>query len=442
MRRSLALPLLAACTAACTGDGRQTGDSASRPHLEAALQAGRWLDSVAVRVDGGRAWPADPARSQDPDWTLYAGTPGVVLLHLELFAATGDEQWLERARQGADALLGWTEASLAGSAAGLYTGSAGVGFALLETWRASGDERYLEGTLAVLESLHGAAERDGAAARLSPVTDVIAGDAGVGFFLLQTARDLDRDQDLELAAALGRGLVATADKTDEGWDWAMTPSQARRMPNFSHGTAGVATFLAALHRETGGVDYLEGALGGAQYLLAIADDSSGGLRVYHHAPEGEELFYLGWCHGPTGTARLFRTLGELEGGEAWEEYEQRAATSLLNAGLPAARPDGYWNNVGICCGAAGVANFLLESHQRRGRKDALELAHALTADILSRATKDESGLRWEHAEHRVRPEYLSTQTGLMQGAAGVALWLLRLDAFEQGRQPAIRLPDA
>ena len=42
----------------------------------------------------------------------------------------------------------------------------------------------------------------------------------------------------------------------------------------------------------------------------------------------------------------------------------------------------------------------------------------------------------------MRPDYLSTQTGFMQGAAGVALWLLRMDAFEQGREPAVKLPDA
>ena len=428
--------------AACAAYARPTGNTGPRPYLEAALQAANWLDSVAVPVDGGRAWPSDPARSQDPDWTLYAGSPGVVLLHLELFAATGDELWLERARQGADALLGWTEASLAGSAPGLYTGSAGVGFALLETWRASGDERYRAGTVAVLESLAAGAERDGASARLGAVTDVIAGDAGVGFFLLRTARELERPQDLELAAALGRGLLAVADRSDAGWDWAMTPSYARRMPNFSHGTAGVATFLAALYGETGGVDYLEGALGGAQHLLVIAHDSSGGLRVYHHAPEGEDLFYLGWCHGPTGTAILFRTLAQLEQGHSWMETEERFTRSLLSAGLPDARPDGYWNNVGICCGAAGVANFLLDTHRRQGRADALELARNLTADILSRATRDGVGLRWEHAEHRVRPDFLSTQTGFMQGAAGVALWLLRLDAFEQGRERAIRLPDS
>ena len=39
------------------------------------------------------------------------------------------------------------------------------------------------------------------------------------------------------------------------------------------------------------------------------------------------------------------------------------------------------------------------------------------------------GLKWIQAEHRLHPDRLTAQTGLMQGAAGVGLTLLRLDAL-------------
>lgn len=45
------------------------------------------------------------------------------------------------------------------------------------------------------------------------------------------------------------------------------------------------------------------------------------------------------------------------------------------------------------------------------------------------------------AEHRARPEFLQAQTGLMQGAAGIGLWLLRLIAFDQNIVPRIIFPD-
>ena len=66
----------------------------------------------------------------------------------------------------------------------------------------------------------------------------------------------------------------------------------------------------------------------------------------------------------------------------------------------------------------------------------------MTADLLARATRDTSGTRWVQAEHRVRPEQLVAQTGFMQGAAGIGMWLLRLDGQERGRAPFVRFPDS
>ena len=51
-------------------------------------------------------------------------------------------------------------------------------------------------------------------------------------------------------------------------------------------------------------------------------------------------------------------------------------------------------------------------------------------------------MRWVQAEHRVRPELLVAQTGYMQGAAGIGIWLLHLDAFDRGKKSWIRLPDS
>ena len=53
----------------------------------------------------------------------------------------------------------------------------------------------------------------------------------------------------------------------------------------------------------------------------------------------------------------------------------------------------------------------------------------------------EGGIKWIQAEHRVRPEFLQAQTGLMQGAAGIGLWLLRLDAFDHSGVPKVIFPD-
>lgn len=43
---------------------------------------------------------------------------------------------------------------------------------------------------------------------------------------------------------------------------------------------------------------------------------------------------------------------------------------------------------------------------------------------------------------RVRPEYVLAQTGYMQGASGIGLLLLHLDAVERGKEWGFRLPDS
>jgi hypothetical protein len=58
----------------------------------------------------------------------------------------------------------------------------------------------------------------------------------------------------------------------------------------------------------------------------------------------------------------------------------------------------------------------------------VHLAHA-SQDLPGRATEP------------TQPDNLVTQTGYMQGAAGIGMWLLRFDAFQQGKKRSIMLPD-
>ena len=111
------------------------------------------------------------------------------------------------------------------------------------------------------------------------------------------------------------------------------------------------------------------------------------------------------------------------------------------SGIPDQEAPGFWNNMGICCGSAGVAEFFLSLFQTTQKHEYLDFAKKLTEQIMGKATKDEIGMRWVHAEHRSKPDYLQAQTGLMQGAAGIGLWLLRLYEHERGNTPRLVLPD-
>lgn len=173
-------------------------------------------------------------------------------------------------------------------------------------------------------------------------------------------------------------------------------------------------------------------------MAHIEDDT---CLIFHHEPEGEGLFYLGWCHGPVGTSRLFYRLYRITGDREWLDWIERGARAILESGIPENEHPGFWNNVGVCCGSAGVADYFLSLYRVTQKKEYLDFARKLTSQILLEAAQDPTGMRWVQAEHRSRPEFLQAQTGLMQGAAGIGLWLLRMDAFEQGKSVRIFLPD-
>ncbi len=434
IKRTLAM---AALLAVLTGAGSSSGDPA-RPYLQAALKAAKWIESSAVAASPGKAWPAVPPDKESIQANLYSGDSGTILFFLELQAATGDKRFLEDAKAGADSLLAGLpqEKDL-----GLYSGVAGISFALEEVYKASGQTAYREGFRRGVEMIRSRAVKAGAGVEWDNVTDIISGGSGLGLFLLYASTELGDASLVDLAAQAGRRLAELGRPEAGGLKWAMSPDFPRLMPNFSHGTAGVSYFLATLFERTKEKAFLDAALAGARYLTAVAKTDDDGCLVFHNEPDGRDLYYLGWCHGPAGTARLFERLFEATGDKAWREWMARSARSLLRSGVPEKPAPGFWNNVGICCGSAGVADFLLDLHRRTADPNSLELARRLTSNLLARATPDGEGLKWVQAEHRVRPEFLQAQTGLMQGAAGIGLWLLRLDAFDQGRKRTIILPD-
>ncbi|MDQ6887142.1 MAG: hypothetical protein M3068_07575, partial [Gemmatimonadota bacterium] len=421
----------------------QASSGSPRRWLDAALEVDRWIRASRIVTDHGIVWPADPRTPSSVSTDLYSGTPGVLLFLLELHAATGDPSLLEEACAGADWLI--TQLPVGASertTCGLYEGLAGTSFVLQRVHEASGRPVYREGALRALAGVHHSARPAGAGVEWSESTDIISGSAGIGLFLLSAARSWKDEGSHDLAIRAGRRLLELARPDHGGLYWRMDPTFPRLMPNFSHGTAGVAYFLATLGHESGDREFLDAAVGGARYLEAIAHRDAHGCAVQHHDGDGSSLYYLGWCHGPVGTARLFSQLARATRDPEWDAWVRRFAAGISDSGIPEHRTAGFWNNISQCCGNAGVAQFFLDLHLAGGEPAYLAFSRRVTEDLMHRATRDSSGLFWVQAEHRVRPEWTIAQTGWMQGAAGVGAWLLRLDAFERGARPVITLPDS
>jgi lantibiotic modifying enzyme len=429
--------------------GSDAGSAAgSAAPIDVARAAARWIGEHRRETAHGVTWPRVPGDDAGGDLSLYHGSPGVVLFLLELHAQTGDEAALAEAARGADELIGVLDSDVP-VPPGLYTGLAGMWTALDRTAVATGAARYAAGAETCIRRVVETARQvpsgrmwfDDALPDAS--SDIVSGAAGIGLALLAAhARDGGEDA-LRVAHEVARYLVTIGEPQDGGPMWRISPSFPRNYPNFSHGTGGVAYFLARTARATGDGDLLAAAVEGGTYLRHVSDCGADGCLVFHHEPDGEELYYLSWCHGPAGTARLYHELADATGDTAWSDLVLSGAAATRGQGVPDTRTPGYWNNISQCCGDAGVGEFFLALHALTGDDGHLAYARHVADWIAGRADEPDAPVRkWTQAEHRVQPDMLQAQTGWMQGAAGVGAFFLHLAAREAGRSPFVVLPDS
>ncbi len=408
------------------------------PYLDAALEAAAWVKSAGIRTPEGLSWPAIPQDPKSVGLDLYSGVPGVVLFFIQTYYAVGSRDGLDRALSGADFLISKMDAV---QSMGLYEGLSGVAFALEETYKASKQVKYRKGFLRCLGRIASGAKPAGAGIEWNPTTDIISGGAGTGLFLLYAFHETGDRAWLDLAVKAGARLIELGRPENGGLKWAMDPEFPRLMPNFSHGTAGIAYFLASLSKESGRREFLDAALAGAKYLLSVAKTDAGSCLVFHDEPDNKDLYYLGWCHGPVGTARLFFLLSGVTGDRTWLDWVRKSANGLLASGIPERETPGFWNNAGICCGLAGVGEFFLDLYKELGDKTNLDFSKRVASRLLAKATLEDGRMFWVQAEHRTRPDYLFAQTGYMQGAAGIGIFLLRLAALDKAHPQRIVFPD-
>jgi lantibiotic modifying enzyme len=284
----------------------------------------------------------------------------------------------------------------------------------------------------------------------APVTDLVLGTAGVVLAAIWAGGEHAE----AIATTGGESLLRASDMTEAGLDWAMVPGSPSRMPNYSHGTAGVAAALAIAGASLNRPDFIQAAIQGAQHLLAVGSLDNDGFIVPHTIPHSsrdvEPVTYT-WCHGPAGTSYLFAALthagvAEVAGMEV-TALRQRCLNSILTSGVPQRVRPGFWDNDGRCCGTAGVGDVLLDAAQDcpdPARAEMLLDAARVMGDALAeRAIRDHGGAHWRFLEHRQNPPLLPPGTSWMQGAAGIAAYLLRLARVNQdGRSaPVVDRPE-
>lgn len=418
-------------------------------YLQTAEDAGQWISSTALKEGDLLFWPSQPDTMQRGEISFYHGVPGPILFFLELYKATKNEEYRNNTEKGAGWLISkaikenggfyWSDYSRNGKPvpdAGLYTGTAGVGTVFLELYQHLDDDTYKKYAKGAADWLAAnAREMKKGGISWNGVTDIISGTAGTGFFLINAAEKLNNRGYLETAEKAGDFLIGEAVDDPPGKKWKAFPNYTRIYPNFSHGTSGISYYLALLYEKTRDEKYLNVALEGAKWLEAHETEHSGeGHAWYHHEPDGKDLYYVGWCHGPAGTARLFYQLYKVTGEEKWMQWVKGCADWLLTCGLLEKTLDGFWN-VSVCCGHAGIIDFFADLYKLTGEKQYWEFAVKLAEDLLDKAAEGSPGFKWIQAENRTRPNEVYAQTGYSQGASGIGLTLLKLFAFSKEKIP-------
>jgi lantibiotic modifying enzyme len=389
---------------------------------EIAGRAFDWVAAAAVEVDGGSAWSEGGVVTDD----LYAGTAGVLLACAEASAAGLDGGWAATAAR--DRLVRLVDGDTGLPDDGLFTGWAGVALALRAWASASGDERAGAAAGRLSRRIAGRITDCG----LDPgrYLDVVLGDAGI---LLGLLGDPDTDAALSV---LADGLVDAAESAFGGVHWRMVAGYAYLMPGFSHGTAGVAYALLAAGRRLHRPDLIGLAVRAAEDLITLGGTREGWALplMLPRYPNRPPVFY-GWCHGPTGTARLFIGLDAVDPRPTWRQAAGACLEAIRVARLPIRRYPGFWDNVACCCGTAGLGRLLLDRFEATGDRRYLEESARLAADVLTRRRTSSRGVTWSNTEHTAVPPDLPPEPGFMQGTAGIASWLARLAALASGRRP-------
>jgi lantibiotic modifying enzyme len=443
--------------------------SPADPLRDTVRGAIEWIARQAVPmngVDGAIAFPASEGSKQAPQTIVYGGSAGV-LIFLENAAAVLDDQaardLADRTAKGLRSartvnsrdLASWSPGGMMG-VTGLYTGDAGIGQAFLVRHVLRGDADALAVAVDVGEALLARAREDDGALSWGEQPDIIFGNAGTALFLLELGLVSKTGRFVDAARRAGHGLLAAAVRVPSKADaerqlptWVLTMGRRQiHMPNFSHGTAGVAYALVRLGAETGDAELLQAGKDGAEWLLENAVVDGDGLK-WMHSDRSKDRYMGGWCHGPVGTGRLFLLLHAVTGDARYLDAARKGARFVVAYAADAEKTgvDGQKPYVppSLCCGVAGVVDFFCDLTRVTHDPADAAFAHKAGDYLVDVAIADGDGRKWKNGQSVPGGPVAADSTGhnvdLMLGAAGEALALLRLMTIEREADPVRSLPD-
>ncbi len=451
---------------------RQKAATSSKEYLAAAESAHPYIEKHKVVTPDGIFWHDEESVFKPGvvlnDLANYMGSSGVTFYYLGLYKATGKKEYLDLVTASADYLdAKWqTQLQIAkdifeieGVNDSIYMGIAGIGQVIAAVYTELKRQKDLEAVKAIAAQIIADGKVTNKGLEWSFDKSMLVGGGPVlylfkAYEVIKNAGDnYFADKVLEAAINGADAILAEAIKDPRGgYAWLSTvhPNQTR-VPNFEIGTAGIGYLFAVAYEQTRNEKYLNAAKEAANHLRAIAVKQGDGYLVpWHDNPNEPVIFYASSCHGPAGTSRLFYQLYKTTGDKLYLNDIVLLYKGMRHINVPEKQSVGFWNNTSICCGTAGVLQFVinlalvadeLPQDAANIKKDSSDVAKISGNILLGESYVDGERVTWPVAFERVKPEIVTEKINYGAGAAGVGAALTQLYLFLENKYSWARLFD-
>ncbi|GAB2021492.1 hypothetical protein RyT2_05660 [Pseudolactococcus yaeyamensis] len=433
-------------------------------YFNGVLKTEAWLNDLAIASEEGLYWQ-DKGGKISLD--LYSGATGVILFYIQLYQETKNPTDLQIAEKtGLDVVHRLTNpaaednveaplfATLANADNGFYLGNAGIAFVLIALAKVSDKPIFKRIAHNLTEKIVNQAIKTEHGVKWTGATGIIF-DSGTLLFLVTAADYFNQPEWTEVAIQAGHEILSTAvNRSDDEVIYyglpnetitpffGLDPSVQYEFPNFEYGTAGAGYTFARLYEISGQKIFLDEAIKAANHVTRIATHiHDQAALIPYRFPDQADVYYLGFCHGPVGTARLYYKLWQITQDTAYLEWAEKLARGIIEAQAPQEQSLGYWRVQSQCCGTAAFIELFLGLYAATQKSEYLDYAKCSGDKILSEATVVDDKASWFQQYSRIDPEIISQEIGYSSGAAGIGTALLHLVTALKGTYQPIRLSD-